>query len=91
MMSKNVPLAKLNIYGLGDCGRSAFFYHASTVEPVLGDHHTCQLLRISRKLYGFFVPLWAYGHFLTDFFIHEIIHFFPFDMLILFEIVQLAR
>ena len=24
-------------------------------------HHTCQLLRISRKLYGFFVILRAYG------------------------------
>ena len=67
-------------------------HHPTSLSPTL--HHTCQLLRIFRKLYGFFVPLRAYGRrgiSLRIFFIHEIINFSPFDMLILFEIVQLAR
>ncbi len=38
-------------------------------------------------LYG----LTGVGAFPYGFFIHEIINFSPFDMLILFEIVQLAR
>ena len=56
--------------------------------------HTCQLLRIYRKLYGIFVNLRTYGRrgiSLRIFYIYEIINFSPFDMLILLQIVQLAN